>query len=84
MLNIYKKLFCTVPINVFRLMNIENGHEDSGNTCNFLELIKLQTNDNNILNRYFLWKEQFFRYATVTNCNESLNIMAANIIKNII
>lgn len=54
MLNIYKKLFCTVPINVFRLMNIENGHEDSGNTCNFLELMKLQTNDNNILNRYFL------------------------------
>jgi len=51
---------------------------------NFLELMKLRANDNNILNRYFLQKEKSFRYVTGTHTNEFINLMAAFETKNTI
>lgn len=59
-------------------------NEDSENMGNFLELMKLRAKDNNMLDRYFLHKEQSYRYVTGTHTNEFISLMAANVTNSII
>lgn len=59
-------------------------NEDSENMGNFLELMKLRAKDNNILDRYFLQKEQSYRYVTGTHINEFISLMAASVTNSII
>jgi len=59
-------------------------NESSDNMGNFLELMKLRARDSNILERYFLQKEQSFRYVSGTHTNEFLDLLASNVTKSII
>ncbi|KAL4089149.1 hypothetical protein QTP88_024217 [Uroleucon formosanum] len=62
--------------------------EDSSNKGNFLELLTLRANDNDIIQRYFIEKEKTFRYVSGDYTNTFLeylpNIVIKNIIENVI
>ncbi|KAL4091238.1 hypothetical protein QTP88_025960 [Uroleucon formosanum] len=58
--------------------------EDSSNKGNFLELLTLRANDNDIIQRYFIEKEKTFRYVSGDYTNTFLEYLANIVIKNII
>ncbi|KAL4122041.1 hypothetical protein QTP88_014447 [Uroleucon formosanum] len=58
--------------------------EDSSNKGNFLELLTLCANDNDIIQRYFIEKEKTFRYVSGDYTNTFLEYLANIVIKNII
>ncbi|KAL4148283.1 hypothetical protein QTP88_002559 [Uroleucon formosanum] len=58
--------------------------EDSSNKGNFLELLTLRANDNDIIQRYFIEKEKTFRYVSGDYTNTFLEYLPNIVIKNII
>lgn len=63
------------------------GHDESNsskNKGNFLELLYLRSKDNVLLHEYFVENKNHYRYVSATYTNDILNIMAQQVLLNII
>lgn len=63
------------------------GHDESNsskNKGNFLELLYLRSKDNVLVHEYFVENKNHYRYVSATYTNDILNIMAQQVLLNII
>lgn len=74
-------LYCAKQCIALRGHNESNESENQGN---FIELLKIRSDDNNIIARYFLQKKKTFRYVSPDYQNIFINLMGQNVLNQII